>query len=107
MEIKGLKQWLIWKMKDGRKVPLNKWGQSSGVDRPADFMTYEEAKDIYEKRNVDGVAFVFTEGDRFFGIDLDNSVSKVTRKTKTFKPWAEEILNAASSYSEILSLIHI
>jgi len=101
MEIKGLKQWLIWKMKDGRKVPLNKWGQSSGVDRPADFMTYDEAKDIYEKRNVDGVAFVFTETDGFFGIDLDNSVSKVTRKTKTFKPWAEEILNAALSYSEI------
>ncbi|MCP4953036.1 MAG: hypothetical protein GY922_14440, partial [Proteobacteria bacterium] len=73
LAISGCDQWLLWTFRDGRKVPLNKWGESSGVNRPWDFMTFDEAVAASEKLTVQGVAFVFTEDDPFYGIDLDNA----------------------------------
>jgi hypothetical protein len=99
MEIFNYKQWLIWNFRgDGRKVPMNRWGDASGVDRNSDFMTWDEANHLAETKAIQGPAFVFTESDPFYGIDLDNAVDP---KTLEVKPWAQEIVDEVGSYTEI------
>ena len=98
LDIANYRQWLLWTFRNSRKVPLNKWGEASGVDRDWDFMAFEDAVEASERLAVQGVAFVFTKDDPFFGIDLDNSLEHADYRT--MKPWAQDIAMMASSYTE-------
>ncbi len=100
LDIAKCDQWLIWKFNDdGRKVPLNKHGLPSGVDRDYDFMSFEEAVEASEKwASVQGPCFVFTGSDGFFGIDLDDCCQPATYK-KLEDPFLA-IAERANSYTE-------
>jgi hypothetical protein len=96
-ELADTDQWMLWDTKDGRKIPLNRWGDHSGVDRDYDYLTFEEAAKVYHYDKPRGIAFVFTKSDNFFGIDLDDSLNP----DRTLKDWAREIVEEANSYTEV------
>ena len=98
MLLKQTPQWLIWDLRNGNKVPLNKWGQLSGSTHAQDYLTWDEAFELSETRPVMGPAFCFTADDPFVGIDLDNCLDD------HFKPknWVKPILHRfAGTYREI------
>lgn len=97
-------QWVCWKYveRDGKqtKCPINptKGGAASSTD-PATWSTFELAVAALRRcPGLDGVGFVFTAGDPFAGIDLDNCLDAATGEVK---PWARTILDQFDSYSEI------
>ena len=36
LEMARYDQWLVWTFRDGRKIPLDRYGNTSGVDRTDD-----------------------------------------------------------------------
>lgn len=100
MILKQHNQWLFWRFEQGRKTPVNKWGEPSGSTRTDDYMSWEEAKVIDDSRRiiVQGPAFCFTKGDPFVGIDLDDCMDD----PYTPKEWVKPILERfAGTYREL------
>jgi len=101
MELKQYNQWLLWRFVNGAKVPINRWGENSGCNKPDHFMSYEEAvavDDSYTLNGVMGPAFVFTENDPFVGIDLDDARCPSSGK---IKEWAIQLITMVGSYTEV------
>lgn len=98
LEMAKYDQWLVWTFRDGRKIPLDRHGNTSGVDRTDDYMSFEEAMEASEKLRVQGPAFVFTRDDPFLGIDLDNSLEP--DQYRVIKPWAKQICDSVQGYTE-------
>jgi putative DNA primase/helicase len=103
-ELKALAQWVTWRYdwREGKwsKVLLNpQTGFSAKTDTPATWGTFEQALAHYRKftPEVAGVGFVFTAGDDFAGVDLDDAIDPATGK---LKPWAAAIVADLDSYTE-------
>ncbi len=77
-KLKDYDQWIVWKMIDGRKVPLNPRnlkGASSTSQRT--WSSFNQALRVYqESEDLEGVGFVFSPNDPFFGIDIDKCVNE-------------------------------
>lgn len=75
----------VWNHETGKydKIPVNTRGYEISAHDPANWLTAEDAL-----RHGDHVAFVFTENDPFFFIDIDNAVD-----AGVWKPHVAEILN--------------
>lgn len=100
MKIKQHNQWLLWREEQGRKIPVNRWGEPSGSTHTGDYLSWEEAKEVDESRRVTvyGPAFCFTKDDPFVGIDLDDCMED----PYTPKEWVYEILERfAGTYYEL------
>lgn len=85
-ELKQLPQWIIWEDIGGRKVPshpVNRGPWMRWMDIPVG------------KR----VGFIFTLGDPYVGIDLDDCIDR-DGTSFAIKPWALAILKEADSYAE-------
>lgn len=96
----NLPQWVCWKyvQRDGQdtKCPFDpKTGECASSTDPATWGTFAEA--LKAARRYVGIGFVFTSGDEFCGIDLDDCVALPTGE---FKPWGQRIIDTANSYSE-------
>lgn len=106
-EIKSLAQWVAWKLveRNGKftKVPINPYtGNNAKANDPQTWGTFEQALNFYEnaKHNgteCNGIGFVFTESDPYFGVDLDKCCDP---QTKILEPWAQEIIDGLNTYSE-------
>lgn len=96
-------QWVVWRREERNgkwtKVPYDaKTGHLAKSTAQATWSTFEQAVDAYRRRECyDGVGFVFTKGDPFCGVDLDDC----RRDDGTLAPWAQEIVDQLASYSEI------
>ena len=97
MNIKQTPQWLLWRFEDGRKIPINKWGDRSGSTFTDDYLDYEKAVEASNRLVCQGVAFCFTKDDPFIGIDLDDCMLD----PYTPKDWAEPIVDRFSTYTEL------
>jgi len=108
-ELKQLKQWLVWTSEPAdkagekpKKIPrqLNGYGASSiNLDH---WITFEQAIATIGqnlprcKYPVSGIGFVFTSGDNYIGIDLDDFFDG-----NTLAPEAADVVEQLSSFTEI------
>jgi len=100
-ELKLRPQWVNWRL-EKRGGNLTKVPYTPVTERKAsstDLMTwgtFEEAIEVLDR--YDGVGFVFSSGDPYTGIDLDNCVEQ---ETGEIKQWALEIIRYFDSYTEL------
>jgi putative DNA primase/helicase len=105
-------QWVCWKYatrKDKKgvikftKPPINpKTGRLAKSNDPATHSDFQTAINYAQTSNkVSGIGFVFTEGDKLWGIDIDHCVKK-TPDGLVFSPHAQDVLaHFKWSYCEI------
>jgi hypothetical protein len=102
-ELKARPQWVVWKygVRDGKptKVPY----QSRHPDRkaqtnaPSTWSSFEEAWATYCQGDVNGIGFVFSADDPYFGVDVDHCL-----KDGEVQAWAIPILaQLQATYGEI------
>jgi primase-polymerase (primpol)-like protein len=101
--LKDLRQFVNWRYEERdsklTKVPLcPHTGKLAAVDRPRTWGTYREAVQAAKEHGYDGVGFVFTEEDRYAGIDLDKCRDP---KTGEIEEWARELIEHLDSYTEL------
>jgi hypothetical protein len=103
--IRDLRQWVCWRSeareRDGKrtKVPYSPaTGARAGCDDPATWATLADARKVASERSYDGIGFVFTAADPFCGVDLDGCLDPDTGEVE---PWAMEIVEDLSSYTEV------
>lgn len=86
-ELRALKQWVLW---DKNKVPHQVDGKKADVTDPNTWATFDSV--IKSLDGFAGLGFVFSSGDPYSGIDLDNGGNTEAQLA---------IFNAMDSYSEI------
>jgi putative DNA primase/helicase len=104
--MKARPQWVVWKLKfvDGKwkKVPVNaKNGRFASSTNPSTWSTFEQSRKYYEHHRgagIMGIGFVFTKDDPYTGVDLDHCRDA---ETGDILPWALEIVQYLSSYTEL------
>lgn len=65
-------------------------------NQPVAWRPFEEAIEVLER--YDGVGFVFSSGDPYTGVDLDNCIQQ---ETGEIEQWALEIIRHLDSYTEL------
>jgi len=97
-------QWVLWRLEDRdeqpKKIPYkprNPDQQASTTDMST-WATFGEAVQAYEDHQFSGIGFVFTQDDFFVGVDLDHCRDG---DTGILKPWAQDIIKALNSYTEV------
>ncbi len=98
-ELKALKQWTLWRYEDvgsakPTKVPYTRNHKKLSVTNPSDWLSFDEAVNIYNIGGYDGIGFVFSKFDPYAFIDLDATDDKEDgeRQIRIFKEF--------DSYSE-------
>jgi putative DNA primase/helicase len=99
-ELKVRPQWVVWKAVGDKpdKVPFS--ARTARKASSTDLMTwstFEEALKAYENGECAGLGFVFSTGDPYTGIDLDNCVDE----NGEIAGWACEIARYFDSYTEL------
>ena len=107
-DLKRRCQWLAWRLKRVRdrrgewrwaKVPFDpKSSRKASTTAPCTWATHVKAVRYYEEHCTDGIGFVFTAGDPYTGIDLDDCRDQ---RTGRLKPWARKIVKQLDSYTEV------
>src|SRR3712207_1077231 len=78
-EIRVRPQWVVWKAVGDKadKVPYSpRTGRRASSTDLLTWSTFEEALYAYENGEYAGLGFVFSSGDPYTGIDLDNCVDE-------------------------------
>lgn len=94
LELRNLSQWATWrKLPNGDKLPLSYNGGEYRSNDSSTWGTFDQVK------NLDLIAFTFSESDPYCGIDLDDAIDADVN----WHPWAQEILNKflGVAYGEI------
>lgn len=102
-------QWLVWSYdQDERKLLYDRHGDRVGSTWTQSFMSHDEAEEVSRRIGAHGVAFCFTTGDEYCGIDLDDCLVELMTDadgrvvSKSLKDWAIPILEAfAGAWIEI------
>ncbi|NTV12349.1 MAG: hypothetical protein HGA96_00200 [Desulfobulbaceae bacterium] len=104
IELSSTPQWVAWQKKPragGKvgKMPINPHtGSAASVNDPSTWGTIDQALTMLQDgKDLAGIGFVFTGKDQFTGIDLDDCLDPDGIPIK----WAEEIVDALDSYTEI------
>jgi hypothetical protein len=100
-----LDQWIVWRyaQRDGgrrTKVPYQINGIRASSTNSKTWCSWDEALKTWQENpgRWSGVGFVFSPGDPYFGIDLDDCIDAAGK----LKPWAEPIIGRFfDSYAEI------
>ena len=103
--LKALRQWVVWRYesRSGKPKPAKppyqpSNGRAAYTNRPATWGTYAQARARYQHGGWHGLGFVFTAGDPYCGVDLDNCRVPLTGE---IAPWAWHVVEALHSYTEI------
>src|ERR1700733_4308614 len=92
LELRSLSQWIVW---DKEKVPYNPFTkQPANINDSETWTTFEHA--CIHINNYNGIGFVFTDNDPYFGIDLDDTQGDQIALDRQIKIYRE-----FDSYSEI------
>jgi len=99
-ELRVRPQWVVWKAGGEKpdKVPYS--ARTARKASSTDLMTwstFQEALEAYENGKYAGLGFVFSSGDPYTGIDLDDCVDEGDE----IAPWALEIARHFDSYTEL------
>jgi putative DNA primase/helicase len=100
-ELRVRPQWVVWKAVGDKpdKVPYSaRTGRKASSTDLLSWSTFEEALKAYKGGEYAGVGFVFSSGDPFTGIDLDNCVDTHTGE---IAGWALEIARYFDSFTEL------
>jgi primase-polymerase (primpol)-like protein len=98
-EMKARPQWVVWKAigEKPEKVPYSaRTGCKASSTDCMTWSTFEEALEAYEKGEYAGLGFMFSSGDPYTGVDLDNCVNEGGQ----IAGWALEIVRYLDSYTE-------
>ena len=60
--------------------------------------SFEEVLESYEAGNHDGIGFVFSTGDPYCGVDLDDAVEPETGEVAV---WAQQVIDGLAGYTEL------
>ena len=101
-EMRAYPQWVVWRyeQRDGSDKPTKnlyspQYGYQASVNAPGTWGTFDEAVSAHAAGGCAGIGFVFTAGDPFFGIDLDDTegdeadFDRQRRVFDTFPTYAE------------------
>ncbi|MCC6660673.1 MAG: AAA family ATPase [Phycisphaerales bacterium] len=95
-DLRSLPQWVVWQAP--KKIPYTPGtGQPASSGDPATWRTFGEATACYEAGGYAGIGFVFTPGDPYCGIDLDDCLD--VGGIPYPKAWA--MIEKLGSYAEI------
>lgn len=83
-EVGERKQWMLWRLEYGTKVPYQTNGRRAKSNDPGTWTTLDEVQ--ASQGDYTGKAFIFAEDDPFCGVDLDDCI-----EGGVWQPWAEEI----------------
>lgn len=102
-ELAELPQWVCWRLeqRNGKstKIPHTPAGSRASATDPATWSGYAECwQAAFMEGSHAGIGFVFTDRDRFCGLDLDNCRDP---ETGDLDPWARSMLDQLASYAEI------
>lgn len=95
-ELAELRQWIVWRDEDGRKIPYQTSGAKAKSNDQSTWVSLEEAQQAAPKFS--GLGFVFAEGGGLWGVDLDGCRDP---QSGALSEWAECILNDLTTYSEV------
>lgn len=106
-ELQELPQWVVWQMEDPegerRKTPRNPNAPQryAKVNDPATWGTFEKSLSVYiesldMRTPLSGIGFVFTDGDPYVGVDLDDCFD-----AEGVNPHAQEIIAHTGGYAEV------
>lgn len=96
-------QWVCWRTQERNgtetKIPINPHtGGFGSTTDPESWAAFETAREYAVDSTVDGVGFVFTDGDPFVGVDLDDCR---VPETGTLTDEATAIVETLASYTEV------
>jgi putative DNA primase/helicase len=102
-ELRQRHQWVVWKLeeRDGKPTKVPYIAGGSGKASSTDSLTwrsFEEAVQALETGRYNGIGFVFSSGDPFAGVDLDDCRDP---ETGELEEWAAKIVEAFGSYAEV------
>jgi putative DNA primase/helicase len=102
-ELRQRRQWVVWKLeeRDGKPTKVPYIAGGSGKASSTDSLTwrsFEEAVQALETGRYNGIDFVFSSGDPFAGIDLDDCRDP---ETGELEEWAEKIVENFGGYAEV------
>jgi len=104
-ELRQRPQWVVWKLerRAGEEEPAKVPYIAGGIGRASTtdlltWRTFEEAVKALETGRYSGVGFVFSSGDPFAGVDLDDCRDPESGK---LEEWAEKIVEAFGGYAEV------
>lgn len=109
VELKTRRQWVIWRsiIQDGKitKPPFQPQNPNSlaSVTNPAHWAVFDDAMQSAEANPsvVQGVGFVFTEGDDYFGIDIDDEDKVAPEYREHRREMVKMILARCNTYAEV------
>src|SRR3954471_6181182 len=96
-ELKSFGHWTVWKaLPKGvdkiDKIPYDpKTGKRASTTDSRTWASFSEALEAVETGGYDGIGFVFSSGDPFVGIDLDNCRNP---ETGELEEWAAAIVDS-------------
>ena len=103
-ELKAQNQWVTWRAenrKNGKiaKIPVDPMtGNNANVSDKSTWSDFDIALHRYENDSgISGIGFVFSKGDPYIGIDIDNAIDAKGVVSMD----AEALLNRFNSYSEV------
>ena len=101
-ELINVPNWVGWREVNLKgklsKIPIDATtGRWAKVNDPSTWSSFKDAVDIYIRREVDGIGFVFSKHDDFIGVDLDDCLDEKGELTVK----ARRIFNVLESYTEI------
>jgi putative DNA primase/helicase len=102
-ELRQRHQWVVWKLEErgGKPTKVPYIAGGSGKASSTDSLTwrsFEEAVQALETGRYNGIGFVFSSGDPFAGVDLDDCRDP---ETGELEEWAAKIVEAFGSYAEV------
>ena len=100
----ALRRYVVWRYEDrvgkAAKIPYVADGtgaRASSTD-PATWRGFEEAARVFLVGGYDGVGFLFSPGDPYAGVDLDDCRDP---ESAALEAWASELVAALDGYAEI------
>ena len=101
-EMRQYAHWVMYRIEerngDLTKIPYSpNTGRFASTTDSRTWATFSEALEAFESGRYDGIGFVFSSGDPFAGVDLDNCRNPVTGE---LEEWAAKIVTALGGYAE-------
>jgi len=101
-ELRQRPQWVVWKLDKRGDKPTKVPYIAGGVGRASStdsltWRSFEEAVQALETGRYAGIGFMFSSGDPFAGVDLDDCRDP---ETGVLEEWAEKIVADFGGYAE-------
>ncbi len=101
-ELKNTNQWVVYKLEPNeggkpKKVPYScKTGKRASVSNKRTGVSFENVIDYALSNKVNGIGFIFSDRDPYFGLDIDNCIDN----NGEIEPWAKKWVKILNSYTE-------